>query len=98
MPSLRRANKTRLWASTADQMRALKWSRPRQVQRAAPSQVSARRAPIVWCSTDFFGEHAKGRRAKARKRGRTLEMKGELFVTQPALLREQYTAQHAFRR
>jgi hypothetical protein len=30
------------------------------------SQVSARSAPIVWCSTDFFGDHAKGRRAKAR--------------------------------
>jgi hypothetical protein len=30
------------------------------------SQVSARRAPIVWCSTDFFGDHAKGSRVKAR--------------------------------
>ena len=30
------------------------------------SQVSARSAPIVWCSTDFFGNHARGRRAKAR--------------------------------
>jgi hypothetical protein len=26
------------------------------------SQVSARIAAIVWCSTDFFGDHAKGRR------------------------------------
>ena len=33
---LRRANSTRLWATTADQMYALKWSSPRQVQRAAP--------------------------------------------------------------
>ena len=30
------------------------------------SQVSARIAAIVWCSTDFFGDHAKGRRSKAR--------------------------------
>ena len=30
------------------------------------SQVSARIAAIVWCSTDFFGDHCKGRRAKAR--------------------------------
>src|SRR5271166_6148298 len=30
------------------------------------SQVSARIAAIVWCSTDFFGDHANGRRAKAR--------------------------------
>ena len=30
------------------------------------SQVSARIAAIVWCSTDFFGVHVNGRRAKAR--------------------------------
>ena len=30
------------------------------------SQVSARSAAIVWCSTDFLGDHPKGRRAKAR--------------------------------
>jgi hypothetical protein len=30
------------------------------------SQVSARTAAIVWCSTDLFGDHAKGSRAKAR--------------------------------
>jgi len=30
------------------------------------SQVSAPIALIVWCSTDFFGDHPKGRRAKAR--------------------------------
>jgi hypothetical protein len=30
------------------------------------SQVSARSAAIVWCSTDFFGDHRSGRRAKAR--------------------------------
>ena len=27
------------------------------------SQVSARIAAIVWCSTDFFGDHRNGRRA-----------------------------------
>src|SRR5262249_49895061 len=30
------------------------------------SQVTARIAAIVWCSTDFFGDHCNGRRAKAR--------------------------------
>src|SRR5215472_6844489 len=30
------------------------------------SQVSARSAAIVWCSTDFFGDHRNGRRAKAQ--------------------------------
>jgi hypothetical protein len=30
-------------------------------------QVSARIALIVLCSTDFFGVHDNGRRAKARK-------------------------------
>jgi len=30
------------------------------------SQVPARIAAIVWCSTDFFGDHANGSRAKAR--------------------------------
>src|SRR5947207_11006078 len=30
------------------------------------SQVAAPIAAIVWCSTDFFGDHAKARRAKAR--------------------------------
>ena len=30
------------------------------------SQVSARIALIVWCSTDFFGLHACGSRANAR--------------------------------
>ena len=30
------------------------------------SQVAAPIAAIVWCNTDFFGDHAKGRRAKAR--------------------------------
>jgi hypothetical protein len=30
------------------------------------SQVSARIVAIVRCSTDFFGDHRNGRRAKAR--------------------------------
>ena len=34
--------------------------------RLIASQVSARIALIVLCSTDFFGLHAHGRRAKAR--------------------------------
>jgi hypothetical protein len=34
--------------------------------RLIASQVSARIAPIVLCSTDFFGLQAHGSRAKAR--------------------------------
>ena len=34
--------------------------------RLTASQVSARIALIVWCSTDFFGDQASGKRAKAR--------------------------------
>jgi hypothetical protein len=34
--------------------------------RLISSQVSARIALIVCCSTDFFGLHAQGSRAKAR--------------------------------
>ena len=34
--------------------------------RLTASQVSGRIALIVWCSTDFFGDHASGKRAKAR--------------------------------
>jgi hypothetical protein len=30
------------------------------------SQVSGRSAAMVWCSTDFFGVHLTGKRAKAR--------------------------------
>ncbi len=30
------------------------------------SQVSAPIALTVWCSTDFFGDHFSGKRAKAR--------------------------------
>src|SRR3954451_13320159 len=37
------------------------------IVRLIDSQVSARIALIVLCSTDFFGLHAHGRRAKARK-------------------------------
>ena len=45
------------------------------------SQVSARSAPIVWCNTDFFGDHPRGQAGKGAKRGRILEVKGQLFVT-----------------
>src|ERR1700681_3060418 len=34
--------------------------------RLTASQVSGRIALIVWCSTDFFGDQASGKRAKAR--------------------------------
>jgi uncharacterized protein (UPF0276 family) len=34
--------------------------------RLTASQVDAQIALIVWCSTDFFGDHLSGRRAKAR--------------------------------
>jgi len=34
--------------------------------RLTASQVDAQIALIVWCSTDFFGDHLRGRRAKAR--------------------------------
>jgi len=40
------------------------------------SQVSARTAAIVWCSTDFFGDHGKGRRGKGAKRGGIFQVKG----------------------
>jgi hypothetical protein len=35
-PGFKRANSTRLWATTADQTYALKWSSPRHVQRLPP--------------------------------------------------------------
>ena len=35
--------------------------------RLTASQVSARIALMVRCRTDFFGDHASGKRAKARK-------------------------------
>jgi len=35
--------------------------------RLTASQVSGRSALIVRCSTDFFGDHASGKRAKAPK-------------------------------
>jgi hypothetical protein len=35
--------------------------------RLIASQVAGRIALIVWCSADFFGDQASGRRAKARK-------------------------------
>jgi hypothetical protein len=34
--------------------------------RLTASQVSGRIALIVWCSTDFYGDQASGKRAKAR--------------------------------
>jgi hypothetical protein len=46
----------------------------------------------------FLRRPRQGQACKGAKRGRILEVKGELFVTQLALLLEQRTAQHAFRR
>src|SRR6476619_3992181 len=61
--------------------------------RLIASQVSARIAPIVLCSTDFFGLHAHGSRANARNEG-VLKMEGQLLVAQLAVLLQQRTAQH----
>src|SRR6476646_8185545 len=65
--------------------------------RLTASQVSARIAPIVLCSTDLFGLQAHGSRAKGPERGGVLKMKGQFLVAQLAGLLEQRTAQHRLR-
>src|SRR3954468_12099974 len=62
--------------------------------RLIASQVSARIALIVLCSTDFFGLHAHGRRAKARNEAESSRWKGQFLVAQLAVLLEKRTAQH----
>src|SRR3954471_16436426 len=62
--------------------------------RLIASQVSARIALIVLCSTDFFGLHAHGRAGKGPERGGVLEMEGQFLVAQLAVLLEKRTAQH----
>ena len=53
---------------------------------------------MVRCSTDFFGNHASGRRAKARKDAEIFEVKGQFLVGELALLLQDRAAQHRFRR
>jgi hypothetical protein len=45
----------------------------------------------------FLRRPRQGQAGKGAKRGRIFQVKGQLFVTQLALLLEQCTAQHAFR-
>jgi hypothetical protein len=54
------SNRTVLPAST------FSWRALASRARLIASQVSARMALIVLCSTDFFGVHGSGSRAKAR--------------------------------
>ena len=53
----------------------------------------ARMALIVMCSTDFFGVHDSGSRAKARNEAESFQMKRQLLVAQLAMLLEKPTAQ-----
>ena len=57
------------------------------------SQVSARMALIVLCSTDFFGVHDSGSRAKARNEAEFFKMKRQLLIAQLAMLLEKPAAQ-----
>jgi hypothetical protein len=51
---------------------------------------------MVRCSTDFFGDHASGSRAKARKDAES--SRGQFLVTELALLFQERAAQHRLRR
>src|SRR3954470_15698564 len=62
--------------------------------RLIASQVSARIALIVLCSTDFLGLQGHGSRANARNERGILEMEGQFLVAQLAVLLEKRTAQH----
>ena len=50
-------------------------------------------ALIVMCSTDFFGVHDSGSRAKARNEARVFQMKRQLLVAQLAMLFEKPATQ-----
>src|SRR6516164_592875 len=60
------------------------------------SQVSANRADRL-VQYRLLWRPPQGQAGKGAKRGRILEVKGQLFVTKLALLLEQRTAQHALR-
>ena len=62
------------------------------------SEVSARMALIVLCSTDYFGVHDSGSRAKARNGAEFLKIKRQLLVAQLAMLFEKRATQNRFGR
>jgi hypothetical protein len=61
-----------------------------------PGRGANRRDRVV--QHRFLRRPRQRQAGKGAKRGRILKMEGQLFVTQLALLLEQRTAQHAFRR